>query len=337
MDKQVNNEGVVIVKYRITEDLVNKPIPFLRAYSRVKPSEGIDAVYIDDGPKTSAKSTIVFGKTGEHIVRILLRNSRVVPVDFLRHAKHIYSVEIPESVTEIRDFAFRWTRLVCPPVLPHHLVVIGNCAFDGAYVGVDCVQVPDSVAWIGREAFNEVPHIILGKSYREWLEYLDCYDEVTIPADNPYVEARDGFFIEKATNTVKGLLKKAFEDSEGVTIRLPEGITDFDGSASSGLFRHLDNASLYIPGSVEKVDLFTRCPNIEFAEGVKEITLHGDDSAKHLTLPGTLERLALARCDLAELSIPAGSVIHVPDEETAKRILACPGFNNQVKIIIDGN
>ena len=335
MDKQVNNEGVVIVKYRITEDLVNKPIPFLRAYSRFRPSEGIDAVYVDDEPKTRASSTIRFRQEGEHTVRILLKNSRVIPDDFLRHAQHIYSVEIPESVTEIKDMAFRWTHLQCPPTLPPRLVFIGKCAFDGAYVGVDCVQVPDSVVWIGDEAFNGVPHIIVGKSYMEWLEYLDCYDEVTIPADNPYVEARDGFFIEKATNIVKGILKKAFEDSEDVTIRLPEGVSGFDGSPTSGLFRHFDNASLYIPGSVEKVDLFTRCPNIEFAEGVKEITLNGYDTSKHLILPSTLERLALSCCDLVELSIPAGSVIHVPDEETANKIVDCPGFNKQ-KIIIDG-
>lgn len=391
MEKQVNNEGVVIVKYRITDELVNKPIPFLRAYSRIKPSEGIDAVYVDDGPKTPAKSTIRFDQAGEHTVRVLLRNSRVVPEDFLRYAEHIYSVEIPESVTEIKEMAFRWTHLQCPPALPPHLAVIGKCAFDGAYVGVECVQVPDSVVRIGDEAFNGVPHIILGKSFREWLKYLNCYDEVTIPIDNPYVEMRDGFFIEKATNTVKGLKKGAFVDAEDVTIRLPEGITGIGDDSIIGLFRNFSRANLYIPGSVEKVSLDTGCPNIEFAEGVKEISLNGGSpKAQHFMLPNTLERLALTHCVFAELSIPAGfiltidhctfqrltigpgvtlvkdrfaevfkeckgevfvegsiqfdawgymedgSVIHVPDEATAKRIFDSPEFNKQVKIFING-
>ena len=325
MEKQVNNEGVVIVKYRITDELVNKPIPFLRAYSRIKPSEGIDAVYVDDGPKTPAKSTIRFDQAGEHTVRVLLRNSRVIPDDFLRHAEHIYSVEIPESVTEIKDMAFRWTHLPCPPALPPHLVVIGKCAFDGAYEGVDCVQVPDSVVRIGNEAFNGVPHIILGKSYREWLKYLECYDEVTIPVDNPYVEARDGFFIEKATNTVKGLKKGAFVDAEDVTIRLPEGITGIADDSIIGLFRNFSRANLYIPGSVEKVSLDTGCPFIEFAQGVKEISLKGGSpKAQRLMLPNTLERLALTHCAFEELSIPAGLVLTI-DRCTFQRLTIGPG------------
>ena len=390
MGKQENNEGVVIVKYKITEELVNQPIPFLRAHSRIKPSEGINAVYVDDGPRTPARSTIRFDNVGEHIVRIRLTNSRVIPEDFLRHAEHIYSVEIPESVTEIKEMAFRWIHLQCPPVLPPNLKAIGEAAFEDAYVGVSCVRVPDSVEWIGDEAFNGVHHIILGKSYRGRLGGLHCYDEVTIPIDNPYVEIRDGFFIDKANNTVKGLKKRAFEDSENVIIRLPEGIAGFVGDSVNGLFQSFYKAGLYIPGSVEKVNLYTRCPNIEFAEGVKEITLHGADSAKHLKLPGTLERLALECCDFADLSIPAGlvftidccrfqrltigpdvtlvsdrftelfkgctgevfvegpihfdtwgwmeedSIIHVPDEATARKIFDSPEFNKQVKIFIDG-
>ena len=91
----------------------------------------------------------------------------------------------------------------CPPTLPPHLKTIERCAFDEAYEGVDCVQIPDSVERMGRDAFEGVPHIIIGKSFKEYIDCLAKYDKVTVSADNPYVEIRNGFVIDKTTHTVK--------------------------------------------------------------------------------------------------------------------------------------
>ena len=263
MAKKEEQIGIVVVKYHITEDLVNTKIPFLRANSKVKPSEGISAVYIDDQPKTTPKSSITFSQAGEHVVKIDLKDSHVIPEDFLCYAKYIHSVEIPESVTEIKEWAFRFTALQCSPILPPNLKTIGGNAFDHAYVGVDCVQVPDSVEVVGREAFLGVPHIILGKSFNGYLDRLDCYDEVTIPSDNPYVEIRDGFVIEKATNTVHCILKGTFEDAEDVTIRLPEGIAGFDYSQ----FQRLHLGSNVVLEGGRLTEVFKACKGEDFVEG----------------------------------------------------------------------
>ena len=78
MAKYEIKDGVVVVKYHITEDLVNTRIPFLRAYSRLKPSEGITAVYVDgQTKKIPPKSSITFNEVGEHIAKIVLENAEV--------------------------------------------------------------------------------------------------------------------------------------------------------------------------------------------------------------------------------------------------------------------
>ena len=42
-------EVAVTVTYRITDELINEKIPFLRANSRLKAYEGIPAIYIPKG------------------------------------------------------------------------------------------------------------------------------------------------------------------------------------------------------------------------------------------------------------------------------------------------
>ena len=120
-------EVAVNVAYHITEDLVNEKIPFLRSYSRMKASDGIPAIYIDDQGRKKPTSTITFTEPGEHIVRIVLEDNTIIPWEFLHGAEHIYSVDIPETVTKIEKYAFRWTHIVCPPVLPPNLKTLeGN-------------------------------------------------------------------------------------------------------------------------------------------------------------------------------------------------------------------
>ena len=104
-------EVAVTVTYQITDDLVNEKIPFIRAHSRMKASEGIPAIYIDDQGRKKPTTTLTFKEPGEHIVRIVLEDSTVIPWDFLREAKNIYSVDIPDTVTTIEGYAFRWTLI----------------------------------------------------------------------------------------------------------------------------------------------------------------------------------------------------------------------------------
>lgn len=402
-------EGVVVVKYHITDDLVGESIPFLRAdihlvrdCFKVKPSEGIKAVYVDDqDKKVAAKSSITFNEAGEHIVQIVLEDNKVIPCYFLYGAKHIHSVEIPDSVTEIHNSAFRGTKMKCPPEFSPNLKKIEHYAFSNAFVDVDCVQLPDSTEMIGEGTFNGVPHLIVGKSFKGYLPHLSIYDEVTVPADNPFVEIRDGFVIEKATKTVECILNNAYNDSENVTIRLPDGVSGFynDGDFLKNLFSSFSKAKIYIPGSVKKADIITHSKVIECAEGVKKISIRSsatwsnsiykkETEQLNLKFPSTINQLELYGLSFDELSVPTGtvllmescsfrrlnlasgvvlkarkfggvfkhckgeifvdgsvtfkewswmeddSVIHVPNEETAKKIITSPEFNKRAKIFI---
>ncbi len=385
-------EVAVTVTYQITDNLVNEKIPFIRAYSRSKASDGIPAIYIDDQGKKKPTSSITFKEPGEHIVRIVLEDSTIIPWDLLRHAENIYSVEIPDTVTTIEAFAFRWTRMACPPVLPPNLKTVEKNAFDGAYKDVESVQLPDSVETVGDEAFNGVKHLIVGKNYQGFANNLYEYEKVTIPADNKYLEVRDGFIINRETKEVKGLLPGAFEDAKDVTIRLPEGTTGFDRE----LFRHFDKVSVSIPGSVERCEMELSDPwsepvvrTIELAEGIKEIDISAGNNTEsklsipdsatkvelflktdYLSIPNDCNLTDLSNCSIAHLDLGENvtfgeksfmsvfdnfvgeifvkgpihfekwgcmkdeCVIHVPDEDTGRKILNSHDFNKKVKIFV---
>ena len=52
-------EVAVTVTYRITDELINEKIPFLRANSRLKAYEGIPAIYIPKGRHTKGTVLLV--------------------------------------------------------------------------------------------------------------------------------------------------------------------------------------------------------------------------------------------------------------------------------------
>ena len=387
-------EVAVTVTYRITDELINEKIPFLRANSRLKAYEGIPAIYIDDQGRKKPTANIIFGEAGEHIVRIVLEDSTVIPYDFLCGAMHIYSVDIPDTVTTISNHAFESTNIECPPVLPPNLKSIERSAFYDAFVNVDTLQLPDSVEIVGKFAFEGVKHLIVGKNYRGLARFLNDYEKVTIPDGNHYLEVRDGFIVNRETKEVMGILPGAFKDDKDVTIRLPEGTTAFDKQ----LFEHFKKASIYIPGSVEKCEmsLFSswREPvirTIELAEGIKEIIIFGNNAEVNLSIPSSATEVKIVEIKADHLSIPTGciltdlsscniarlelgadvtlkeggvfhpqvfsdfegeifvkgaihfedwgtmkneSVIHVPNEETGRKIFNSRDFNKKVKIFI---
>lgn len=386
-------EVAVTVTYRITDELINEKIPFLRANSRLKAYEGIPAIYIDDQGRKKPTANIIFGEPGEHIVRIVLEDSTVIPYEFLCGAMHIYSVDIPDTVTTISTNAFKDTHIECPPVLPPNLKSIESSAFYGAFVNVDTLQLPDSVEIVGKFAFEGVKHLIVGKNYRGLARFLNDYEKVTIHNGNHYLEVRDGFIVNRETKEVMGILPGAFKDDKDVTIRLPEGSTAFDKQ----LFEHFKKASIYIPGSVEKCEmsLFSswREPvirTIELAEGIKEIIIFGNNAEVNLSIPSSATEVKILEIKADHLSIPTGciltdlsscniarlelgadvtlkgdaflpqvfshfegeifvkgaihfedwgtmkneSVIHVPNEETGRKIFNSRDFNKKVKIFI---
>ena len=301
-------EAVVTATYNIAkisnEYAFGGGIPFIRAHSRWsnKTTDGIVALYVD-GEKKRPTTKISLSK-GKHVAQIVLEDSTQVPWELFRHAKEIDTIEIPESVTTIGRFAFRWTRLKRFPALPPNLKVVEQCAFDGAYCKkLEDLRLPDSVEMIEREAFEGVTdHLIVGKNFRGDLHYIHCYKKLTIPDDNLYLEVRDGFIYKRGTMELLALMPGAFEDTSESMIRVPEGVTSIDDHA----FSHIKYASISIPGSVETchleiggefADSHKDCPRItrtiELGEGIKDLQI----ACPHLNIvqiPKSVNRLYLA-------------------------------------------
>ena len=63
---------------------------------------------------------------------------------------------IPESVTEIHDFAFNGCRDLTSVEIPDSVSKIGGWAFNGCR-DLTSVEIPDSVEWIGPCAFSGTP------------------------------------------------------------------------------------------------------------------------------------------------------------------------------------
>jgi len=388
MKETKEQQAVVTVTFRITEQQVNEKIRFIRSNSSLKASDGLSGMYIDNEKKKTPTKTISFSESGEHKVRIVLEDSTIIPSGFLDDVQNIYSVDIPDTVTTIEDSAFCGAKIACSPTLPPNLKIIERFAFKGVYVNVESLQLPDSVETVQDYAFHGVKHLIVGKNYRSFVRGLQEYEKVTIPDDNRYLEVRDGFIINRETKEVEGTLPGAFEDVEDVTIKLPEGTTAFDRE----LFMPFEKAPISIPGSVEKcvMEKLGRSwkeqvvRTIELAEGIKEIRINACGSEVMLKIPSSAKKVSLCGFKTEHLTIHAGCmldclsasiarleleadvtlegrvfdgfdgeifvkgpihfeewglmgnecVIHVPDEETGRKILNSPDFNKIVKIFI---
>ena len=100
LKKLKDGEVAMTVTYHIAEELVNKKIKFIRSVSRSKATDGIPAIYIDDQGRKKPTSSISFAEAGEHIVRIVLEDSTLVPFEILEEAENIYSGAGPCSWTD---------------------------------------------------------------------------------------------------------------------------------------------------------------------------------------------------------------------------------------------
>ena len=300
-----NGEVAITVTYHITDELVNKKLSF------IEERDGVSAIYIDDGGRKKPTSSITFTEAGEHVVRIVLKDSTYVPRAILWRADNIYSIEIPDTVTSIGSSAFSRTSIACLPVLPPNLKTIRSSAFKNAYKGVPVLQLPDSVEIVERENFFGVKHLVVGKDFqgdiKELCDHSNHIEKITIPDDNKYLEVKDGFVIDRASKKLLGILPGTFEDSIDVTIRFPEGITSIDPH----ILLQFTKVSVSIPGSVENCKLYlghdyddNTIHTVSCAEGVKELIIGCKGKVK-LSLPKSVSEMAL-NVTMEELHIPSG-------------------------------
>lgn len=305
-------QAMVVVTYHITEELANAKIPFIRSNSKLKASDGIGHIYIDEQKKKKPTASLTFSEPGIHTVRITLEDPTIIPAYLLWGAEHIHSVEIPDTVIDIEEFAFRWLKSDKMPTLPSGLKTVGKLAFDGVCKDtIDTLQLPDSVENVGQEAFGGVKHLIVGKSFKGNALELDNYEMVTIPEHNIYLEVQDGFIINRETSFVEGILPGVYNDNEELVLRIPDGSTGFNRD----IFRKFQKAAIHIPGSVENCKIWNPglC-RIEFAEGVKNIDVscltYGDERHNcDFSIPKTVEQIYLLGIKTDSLAIPSGCTI----------------------------
>ncbi len=164
------------------------------------------------------------------------------------NSKSLKSVQLPDSLTEIGDYAFAYSN-VSAVSGGGNVAVIGNGAFLDCYALVD-YTIPDSVSSIGTVAFYGIP-----------MEEVYIPANVTTIGPNAfYHENMTGYRVDE-NNTAfcshnGSLYSKdlteivAYGDKSGdVVIELPNTVTVI----GAGAFSHMHLSSIYIPPSVTAI------------------------------------------------------------------------------------
>ena len=155
------------------------------------------------------------------------------------NCSNLTSVEIPDSVTSIRDYAFTGCSGLTSVTIGNGVTSIGDFAFEGCR-GLTSITIPDSVTSIGDGAFR----------------YCYGLTNVEIP------------------NSVKSIGESAFRDCSGLTnVEIPNSVTNIGNYAFSGCS---SLTSVAIPDSVTSIDggAFYGCSgltNVEIPDSVTSV------------------------------------------------------------------
>ena len=132
----------------------------------------------------------------------------------------IEEVEIPDTVTEIGDYAFHNFRKVKKINIPNSVTSIGECAFYWCD-SIISITIPDSVISIGNRAF----------------ESCNSLTSITIPNSVTSIEGRAFFYCSSLTsitipNSVTSIGDCAFSDCSSLTsITIPDSVTSIESYA----------------------------------------------------------------------------------------------------------
>ena len=74
--------------------------------------------------------------------------------DYAFYSNLLWSVSLPETLTEISDYAFSYCTCLPSITLPETLTAIGSYAFEGCE-GLTEINLPDAINSIGNGAFYE--------------------------------------------------------------------------------------------------------------------------------------------------------------------------------------
>ena len=199
------------------------------------------------------------------------------------------SVVIPDSVTEIGDYAFSGCSGLTSVVIPDSVTEIGDSAFDGCS-GLTSVVIPDSVTYIGVGAFcgcSDLTSVVIPDSVTAIgvCAFLGCSGLTSVVIPDSVTEIGDSAFYGCSgltsvviPDSVTAIGDWAFEGCSGLTsVVIPDSVTKVGKEAfrgCSGL------RSVVIPDSVTEIrpESFKGCSGLTNVVIPDSVTAIGDSA-----------------------------------------------------------
>ena len=160
------------------------------------------------------------------------------------------SVDIPDSVTEIGNYAFNWVAKPIEIKLPTQLKTIGLSAFQNARKMTLVGKLPEGLESIGGAAFNTCTN----------LELDEIPDSVTSLGNQAFANCPKITSI-KLSQSLSIIPKECFYNSGLLSIDIPSGITEL---ASACFWQSMNLATVTFHGTpnVIATNAFTHCTNL---------------------------------------------------------------------------
>lgn len=275
---------------------------------------------------------------------------------------------VPDSVTNIVDYAFLWCSKLTVVTIPDSVTSIGDAAFN--YCGLTSVTIGNSVTSIGDSVFDScqrLTSVTIGNSVKSigLYAFRDCdLTSITIPDSVTNIgdcAFMDCYNLTSVTipDSVTSIGYNAFSQCGLTSITIPDSVTNIGDCAFSGC-NNLTSAT--IPDSVTSIgfNMFSRCglTSITIPDSVTNIddeAFSGCINLTSITIPDSVSSIgafAFSDCgNLASITIPDSvtsigycafsgcglTSITIPDSVSSIGVSAFSDCYNLTSITVDSN